>query len=352
MFRLLLLTAALLSQSLSASAQQTAPAQSENCIVVSTLSDAILREVTRLGGLESSRLEGILFTAGMRLGALNPAGVDNDDTCGAAIAPLRAYLDDLQNRDSGFGNTYTRTNAQTVDRNGVWALTTGDVMTLWTHIGSEMAWEAGPGSARKVWYWAPRASLAPFGITRGTLLFEGERQGARMVGQARVFTRNCGVYTYPVAGPITNADRRVTLYGTRPVVDADCRILRTADETLVFDYIADAPQREANLARPAPPAFAPPGFGVWATTFSLGGVDTGLNLRTAPSPNAPIIAALPPGADDILVIAEGCVPEIDQIAFDAASPTQKDAMIESRWCNVQWNTLQGWVFGAYLRANF
>lgn len=104
-----------------------------------------------------------------------------------------------------------------------------------------------------------------------------------------------------------------------------------------------------DLQAEAEQGFDTPGFGVWASTFKVGGVNTTLNLRAAPSANARLLTELPANARDILAIGIGCTPEMDQIAFHDASPRIKEAMVAGRWCNIQWNGYEGWVFGRYLR---
>jgi len=84
----------------------------------------------------------------------------------------------------------------------------------------------------------PRAGLSARGVTRGTVVFEGQRVGNSYTGRAYVFT-TCGPRSYPVSGPIADDDRQVTMYGKAPKLDASCNQTGTVDDTLVFVYLGD-----------------------------------------------------------------------------------------------------------------
>lgn len=327
----------------------TTDTPSENCEIVATLTSAIVRELEDLGQLDSAQLDRIFLQSGMRIADLNPDGVDNATTCGKAMGPLSAYLDDLSDAGADLRQGFRRTTNINVSRNGQWALSNGDAMTLWSHNGSQMAWEVGPRTDRTVWYWDPRASLSSVGVQRGTLLFEGRREGPNMIGQARIFTETCGVFVYDVRGPISASNTEVILSGTRPVIDANCAITGSRADRLVFNYVADAPPGE-TFQSIEEEIDDTPGFGVWATQYRVGGVNSGLNLRSRPSSNARIITELPPNAKDIWAIGLGCTPDLDQIAFHDSTPQQKEQILSTRWCNITWNGYDGWVYGQYLRV--
>lgn len=233
----------------------------------------------------------------------------------------------------------------------------GSAMTLWDHNGSDMAWETGPGAARHVWYWRPRQALAARGVRSGQLLFDGERQGDRMVGTARIFTGDCGVWTYPVEGPITERDERVTMRGLAPVVDASCRVTGTREDTLAFTFRAMQPgaaPAPAPMAACGVPALAdPPAFGVWTARLGVRRVGAGdtLNVRSGPTTDCPVLWELPANAAGILVEIGGCSGGyIDPVAWRDASLAGRTETLRGRWCHVSWGGRDGWASGSYLQV--
>jgi hypothetical protein len=107
--------------------------------------------------------------------------------------------------------------------------------TYWDHNGSQM-YLISDGSNRKFLYQKPRAELNPLGVQTGTLLFEGRRQGARYFGIAYAFSARCGNVTYKVEGNVSSDDREVTLYGKKPIMDAQCNISEYVNDKLIFTY--------------------------------------------------------------------------------------------------------------------
>jgi hypothetical protein len=106
--------------------------------------------------------------------------------------------------------------------------------SFWDHNGSGMGLVV-EGSSRLLYYATPRAALAERGVAPGTLLFEGERNGSRYEGTARIFARPpCGEFTYPVEGPVSDDQRSVTMFGRAPRVNERCEITGFRDDTLVF----------------------------------------------------------------------------------------------------------------------
>jgi hypothetical protein len=122
--------------------------------------------------------------------------------------------------------------------------------TLWEHNGSLVSLSAN-GSHRQFHYQAPAADLLQLGVQPGTLLFDGRRDGARYAGTAYVFSRACGPLPYPVAGPVSPDQRSVTMYGKAPVVDANCLVVASRDDVLVFNFTppAETSTNEAQRAR-------------------------------------------------------------------------------------------------------
>lgn len=109
--------------------------------------------------------------------------------------------------------------------------------TLWTHNGSLMRLIA-KGAGRRFVYQEPRAGLKAQGAKRGTVVFEGVRDGLSYSGTAYIFKKGCDPQGYPVTGEVTADERRITLYGQKPKVAGNCRVLTYIDDTLVFDLSA------------------------------------------------------------------------------------------------------------------
>ncbi|MGR3467375.1 MAG: SH3 domain-containing protein [Shimia sp.] len=92
-----------------------------------------------------------------------------------------------------------------------------------------------------------------------------------------------------------------------------------------------------------------PGFGVWAASFGLRGVRTGLNVRAGPGAEFESFGEIPAGAEGILILGSGCVPEIDQIAFTEGTAADRRALLDLTWCRVEGpGGLTGWVSGRFL----
>ena len=78
-------------------------------------------------------------------------------------------------------------------------------------------------------------------MTKGTVFFEGRKEGDIYVGTAHVFSKSCGAMAYPVKGNVTDDDQLVTLRGRVPVLDEDCEVKRYQDNVLKFIYQGKAP---------------------------------------------------------------------------------------------------------------
>ncbi len=109
---------------------------------------------------------------------------------------------------------------------------------LWMHNGSIMRLEAS-GDRRRFVYEVPRKGMRAVGAAEGTLLFEGERDGERYRGTARVFAKGCRPATYKVEGSVSADERTVVLTGRAPRIADNCRIKGYRPDRLVFTY---APQ--------------------------------------------------------------------------------------------------------------
>ena len=109
--------------------------------------------------------------------------------------------------------------------------------SCWNHNGSLMRLKAS-GNQRWFYYEAPRQALLSGGVRRGTLLFEGRKNGDWYSGTSRVFSRHCpgAPLTYFVEGPVSSNQLRVTVHGRREVY-RQCRATgRYTTDTLVFTY--------------------------------------------------------------------------------------------------------------------
>ena len=114
--------------------------------------------------------------------------------------------------------------------------------THWTHGRSQITMSEGAGGRISMFY--NGASPSPRGTTmpRGTLLFEGLRQGDRIIGTARTFKDGCAPAPYRVEGHIRlvgPGDGEIDLAGPAPKRGPGCNIvgLTTASPhaRLVFD---------------------------------------------------------------------------------------------------------------------
>ncbi len=109
--------------------------------------------------------------------------------------------------------------------------------TLWDHNRSIMRLVAN-GENRQFVYETPRQGMANEGVTSGTLLFEGVRNGDTYSGTAFVFRRQCGSTPFEVSGTVAADERTVTMTGDAPRVDGSCRVIGHVSDTLVFRLVA------------------------------------------------------------------------------------------------------------------
>ncbi len=105
--------------------------------------------------------------------------------------------------------------------------------SYWDHNGSLMRLVS-DGQGRAFYYEDPRPGLA---VRRGTLLFNGRREGGRYVGTARVFSKYCSQpLEYRVEGYVARGGAAVILTGRRPV-HRRCRPTGAyKTDRLVFTY--------------------------------------------------------------------------------------------------------------------
>jgi hypothetical protein len=112
---------------------------------------------------------------------------------------------------------------------------TGDIASYWTYNGSLFGLIA-RGESRRFVYVKPREDLTRMGVSKGTILFEGRKDGMKYEGTVRVFSKSCGATEYAVKGDIVDNDQRVILRGKVPILNEQCRIERYQNNVLVFVY--------------------------------------------------------------------------------------------------------------------
>jgi len=113
--------------------------------------------------------------------------------------------------------------------------------SFWDHNGSVMRLQA-DGAYRWITYERPRAGIAAEGVSPGTLLFDGVRQGDRYSGTARVFSSVCAApMAYRMDGYVVN-NSLIVLEGSRPEF-RNCRATgEYRYERLEFSYLySDTP---------------------------------------------------------------------------------------------------------------
>ena len=110
--------------------------------------------------------------------------------------------------------------------------------SCWDHNGSLMRLQAS-GNERWFYYEIPRQVLRYAGVQRGTLLFNGRKNGNWYSGIARRFSKYCPgtPLEYYVEGPVRGDQLQVTVRGTREVYKQCQPTGRYANDTLVFTYL-------------------------------------------------------------------------------------------------------------------
>lgn len=100
-------------------------------------------------------------------------------------------------------------------------------------------------------------------------------------------------------------------------------------------------------ATPAPAQTAADGPTEWAVT-GVPSYDT-LNLRVAPSAEAKRIARIPYNARGLKNY--GCPNHVTFEQWKRMTQAQKDWAARSRWCEVEYKGMKGWVAGRYLKED-
>jgi hypothetical protein len=79
------------------------------------------------------------------------------------------------------------------------------------------------GASRRFLYVAPHEGLRKAGVREGTVEFQGTQNGNLYDGTAYVFSRVCGAIGYHVSGFVTQDGQSITLRGSVPYYDSQCR---------------------------------------------------------------------------------------------------------------------------------
>ncbi|MBL4733202.1 MAG: hypothetical protein JKY82_11515 [Rhizobiaceae bacterium] len=110
--------------------------------------------------------------------------------------------------------------------------------SCWDHNGSVMRLQA-QGNQRWFYYEEPRQVLRNSGVRRGTLLFNGRKDGDWYVGTARRFSKYCpgDPQEYSVEGPVRRDQLQVTVRGRREVHRQCTPTGNWTNDTLVFTYL-------------------------------------------------------------------------------------------------------------------
>jgi hypothetical protein len=114
--------------------------------------------------------------------------------------------------------------------------TTGDAGSSWTHNGSVMTLSSN-GDSRRFVYQQPREGMLDVGVSPGTTLFEGSRQGNRYSGTAYIFSPGCNPAPYAVSGTVSNDERTIVMRGKAPRINDGCGIKGYRNDTLVFNFV-------------------------------------------------------------------------------------------------------------------
>jgi len=115
----------------------------------------------------------------------------------------------------------------------------GQFASLWLHNCSVMGLRADTMSGtRSFTYYQPKSSIAEL-VSSDPMLFEGNTAGGQYSGRAKSYSNACGTTHYTVSGPVGDHSGVpvVTMTGTRERRDAQCNVIGTAADTLVFSYL-------------------------------------------------------------------------------------------------------------------
>lgn len=112
--------------------------------------------------------------------------------------------------------------------------------SFWDHNGSVMRLVEN-GNERMFLYEIPTQRMMKTGVGRGTILFDGHKNGDKYFGTSNVFSKNCfHDLTYKVSGTV-NSGPKVVLIGKRDeykTSNNDCKATgKVVTDKLVFTYM-------------------------------------------------------------------------------------------------------------------
>ena len=115
---------------------------------------------------------------------------------------------------------------------------TASADSYWNHNGSVMRLTA-DGNQRHFYYHEPSDKMQRAGVEPNQLLFNGQKNGNKYHGTARVFSKDCNEpLTYSVSGNVSPNQTKITLIGTREKYTSGCRATgKRVKDTLVFTYL-------------------------------------------------------------------------------------------------------------------
>ena len=116
---------------------------------------------------------------------------------------------------------------------------------FWSLGGSIMRMQEN-GANRRIVYEAPSAELSGIGVQNGTVFFTGEQKGRGYEGTAHRFGKGCPPAPYPVVGELSDDGATLTLRGTTPQLDANCKTVSFLDRSIKLES-ADAKRIAATL---------------------------------------------------------------------------------------------------------
>jgi hypothetical protein len=106
----------------------------------------------------------------------------------------------------------------------------------WSYNGSVFEMISN-GVGRKFVYAEVRDGLREVGVVGGSVAFEGVQTGEALQGKAYVYSARCGPIAYPASGRITVDQKRATVNGKAPYVDAQCARVSSHDSTMDFQAL-------------------------------------------------------------------------------------------------------------------
>lgn len=211
----------------------------------------------------------------------------------------------------------------------------GKNVSIWDHNGSMMAWERRDESLW-IWYFDPRPDLREIGVRPGSLLLVNTPDGPAS-GLARRFSTHCEDVIYPVQKTSLMTHRWI-YEGNYRQPSRDCSPGKRHNDSLVFDYVGQAPDRPITF----PDGTAP------SDPMQITGVSTELNMRAGPSPKARKIAAAPAGKSDIKLLA--CRPMVVPGYWHNGTASERRRMLDARWCSFEFDGQVGFVSGKHLKS--